>query len=273
MECSICCTMPLILRPPRNTICAGCYEAARTAISLVNKFESSCDRGSSLSSPSSSDHQMQAQPLANLPKWINSLNETHNELTQKIDFLGNIVQLFRSQLLTDIHLKPGNGGAPIPAHRALLAARSEIFKTMLDPDACKSPANDTITLPELNHEELESLLEFLYSGDLAPEKLERHVYALTLAADKYEVPYLLGLCERHMVRSLDASNALEVLEISDSVCCRSSSGDLKETAVKYVVKNMEELAFSGKYEAFVASNPHLAVQVTRAFLVDAKLAR
>ncbi|CAI0416210.1 unnamed protein product [Linum tenue] len=144
---------------------------------------------------------------------------------------------------------------------------------MLDPDACKSPANDTITLPELNHEELESLLEFLYSGDLAPEKLERHVYALTLAADKYEVPYLLGLCERHMVRSLDASNALEVLEISDSVCCRSSSGDLKETAVKYVVKNMEELAFSGKYEAFVASNPHLAVQVTRAFLVDAKLAR
>ncbi|CAI0415579.1 unnamed protein product [Linum tenue] len=216
---------------------------------------------------------MQAQPLANLPKWINSLNETHNELTHKIDFLGNIVQLFRSQLLADIHLKPGNGGAPIPAHRALLAARSEIFKTMLDPDACKSPANDTITLPELNHEELESLLEFLYSGDLAPEKLERHVYALTLAADKYEVPYLLGLCERHMVRSLDASNALEVLEISDSVCCSSSGGDLKETAVKYVVKNMEELAFSGKYEAFVASNPHLAVQVTRAFLVDAKLAR
>ncbi|CAI0416211.1 unnamed protein product [Linum tenue] len=182
MECSICCTMPLILRPPRNTICAGCYEAARTAISLVNKFESSCDRGSSLSSPSSSDHHSthKAQPLANLPKWINSLNETHNELTQKIDFLGNIVQLFRSQLLTDIHLKPGNGGAPIPAHRALLV---------------------------------------------------------------------------------------------NSVCCRSSSGDLKETAVKYVVKNMEELAFSGKYEAFVASNPHLAVQVTRAFLVDAKLAR
>lgn len=39
MDCSICTTMPFILRPPRNTICAACYEGARNLISLVNKFD------------------------------------------------------------------------------------------------------------------------------------------------------------------------------------------------------------------------------------------
>ncbi|KAJ6975253.1 hypothetical protein NC653_031187 [Populus alba x Populus x berolinensis] len=146
------------------------------------------------------------------------------------------------------------------------AARSEIFKNMLDSDAYKAPASDTIMLPELNHQELESLLEFLYSGSLPSEKLEKHVYSLTLAADKYDIPYLLKFCERHMLRFLNSSNALDVLEISDTC----SNKTLKETALNFIVKNMEDVVFSTKYEAFVPENPHLAVQVTRALLMDVK---
>lgn len=40
MDCSICTSMPVILRPPRNTICGACYEGARSIISLINKLES-----------------------------------------------------------------------------------------------------------------------------------------------------------------------------------------------------------------------------------------
>lgn len=146
------------------------------------------------------------------------------------------------------------------------AARSEIFKNMLDSDAYKAPASDTIMLPELNHQELESLLEFLYSGNLPSEKLEKHVYSLTRAADKYDIPYLLKFCERHMLRFLNSSNALDVLEISDTC----SNKTLKETALNFIVKNMEDVVFSTKYEAFVPENPHLAVQITRALLMDVK---
>lgn len=39
MDCSICSTMPYILRPPRNTICVACYEGARSIITLTNKLE------------------------------------------------------------------------------------------------------------------------------------------------------------------------------------------------------------------------------------------
>ncbi|KAL5734487.1 hypothetical protein ACOSP7_032348 [Xanthoceras sorbifolium] len=278
MDCSVCTTMPFILRPPRNTICGACYEGARAVISLMNKLENDkfgaaennninnnhkANNSSLVSSPNS------CKPLANLPKWVNSIKELEDELNKKINFLSGFVAAFREQFHTDIQLIPANNGPPLPAHRALLAARSEIFKNMLDSDGCKSPPSDTITLPELNHEELESLLDFLYSGNLSPEKVEKHVYSLFLASDKYEIPYLHECCERHMLGSLDSSNALDVLEISD-VC---SNKTLKDTALNFIVKNMEDIVFSAKYEAFAPKNPHLCVQITRAFFMDAKTRR
>lgn len=39
MDCSVCTSMPVQLRPPRNTICGACYEGARSLISFINKLE------------------------------------------------------------------------------------------------------------------------------------------------------------------------------------------------------------------------------------------
>lgn len=139
---------------------------------------------------------------------------------------------------------------------------------MLDSDECKAPANDddTIALCDLNHEELETLLEFLYGGSLAEEKMNKHVYPLSIAADKYHIPYLRKLCELHMLRSLNPSNALDVLEIAEVCSYRA----LKETALKFIVKNMEAVVFSATFDSFAVRNPHLSVQITRASLMEAK---
>lgn len=152
------------------------------------------------------------------------------------------------------------------------AARSEIFKHMLDSeDGCKAPPSETFKFQEMNHEELESLLVFLYTGSLpaAGDKMEGHVYALFHAAHKYAIEYLQDSCERHMLRSLDSSNALDVLEISDA--CKNKT--LKDAALNFIVKNMDEIAFTSKYDSFGPKNPHLCVQITRAFLLDAKSRR
>ncbi|GMI86194.1 hypothetical protein like AT3G56230 [Hibiscus trionum] len=254
MDCSICSSMPFILRPPRNTICVACYEGARNAITLMNKLEidhHSKSTHNTTPTASSSPNSCKPQPLGNLSKWITNMKEIEEDLHKKISFLGGLIVAFRNQIHTDIHLQPGKDGPIIPAHRALLAARSEIFRNMLDSDGCKAPPSDTITLPELNTEELESLLEFLYSGNLGFDKLEKHVYSLFVAADKYDIPYLQDLCERYMLSSLNASNVLEILEISD-VC---SNKTLKETALNFIVRNMEDIVFSAKYEVFAPKNP------------------
>ncbi|GAB4832022.1 hypothetical protein Ancab_006039 [Ancistrocladus abbreviatus] len=263
MDCSICSNMPFILRPPRNTICAGCFEGARSLMSLINKFDTDKfaqhDKSTNpLNSPS--------KGLANVVKWVKEMKEIEEEQNDKLSFLGRLEAVFRDQIHTDIQLKPGSSGPPIPAHRALLAAKSEIFRNMLDSDGCKEAPRDTITLPELNHEELQSLLEFLYSGNLPVEKVEKHVYSLSIAADKYEIPFLQKFCERQMLGSLNSSNALDVLEIAD-VC---SNQTLKDTALNYIVKNMEDIVFTPKFEAFTLKTPHLCVEITRASLVDMK---
>lgn len=109
-------------------------------------------------------------------------------------------------------------------------------------------------------------MEFLYTGTLASDKLEKHVYALFVAADKYMIHYLQELCERHMLSSLDISSVLDVLDVSDL----GSSNTLKEACLRFVVRNIDEVVFSDKYEAFSQKNQHLCVQITRAFLMETR---
>ena len=99
------------------------------------------------------------------------------------------------------------------------------------------------------------------------DKLEKHVYALSQAADKYVIPHLLKHCERYLLSSLSTSNALETLEIADTC----SNHNLKETTLNFLVKNIEHMVPSPKFETFVHRSPHLTVQlVTRAFVNGAK---
>ncbi|KAB2596365.1 BTB/POZ domain-containing protein [Pyrus ussuriensis x Pyrus communis] len=240
-----------MLRPPRNTICLTCYEGARSVISFINKLHTA--HGSPDQKPNL------CKTLENVSKWVHNMNE-----------VGFSVAL-RDKIHTDILLQPDDG-PPVPAHRALLAIRLEIFN-ILDSDGCKAPPNNAIKLPELNHEELESLLEFMYHGDLFAqclytnkEKMNKHIYSLSLAADKYGISYLQKLCERHMHKSLSSANALDVLEVAD-VC---SSLTLRENALEYIVKNMHDIIFSNKYDTFALKNPHLCVQISRASLMDDK---
>lgn len=273
MDCSICTTMPFILRPPRNTICAACYEGARNLISLINKFDGDNNGsnnhkfgeksgGNNVISSSNSS----CKGFANVLKWVKEMKDMEEEVNEKLSFLGEFEAAFRYEIHTDILVKPGNNGPPIPCHRALLAAKSEIFKNMLDSDDCKEAPSKAITLPELNHEELESLLNFLYCGSLPIDKAEKHVYSLSVAADKYEIHFLQKFCERQMLSSLSSSNALDILEISDAC----SNLTLKDTALNFIVRNMEDIVFAPKFEAFALKNPHLSVQITRASLMDIK---
>lgn len=69
-----------------------------------------------------------------------------------------------------------------------------------------------------------------------------------------------------MLGSLNSSNALDILEVSDT--CSNQS--LKETALNFIVRNMEDVVFSARFDAFALKNPHLTVQITRTSFLDIK---
>nr|KJB74973.1 hypothetical protein B456_012G016600 [Gossypium raimondii] len=215
------------------------------------------------SSSASSFSSRSAKSTVTTPVNEKPLTDTEDDLRKRISFLSGFMVAFKDQIHTDIKLKPNNGPC-ISAHRSLLAARSEIFKNILSSDNFKAPPTDTdtITLSELSTEELKSLLEFLYTGDLPADKFKNHVYALCAAADKYEIPYLQESCERYMLNSLNASNALDILDLSNLY----SKKKLKETTLNFIVRNMKSIVSSQKYEEFASSNPNLCVEVSRAFV-------
>ncbi|RVW28304.1 BTB/POZ domain-containing protein [Vitis vinifera] len=153
---------------PRNTISEACYENARSIVAFINKFED--DKGFDKSNNSTVFPANSSKGFSNALKWVQEMKEIEEELNEKLSFLEGFAAAFGDQIHTHIEVKPGHNGPSLFAHITLLATRSEIFKNMLDSDGCKAAPSNTITLPELNHEELDSLLEFLYNGTMTAEQ-------------------------------------------------------------------------------------------------------
>jgi speckle-type POZ protein len=167
------------------------------------------------------------------------------------------------------HLKPG------PTHVLTQAARSEVLRHVLssDDERCKAPAGDSISLPDLYHDELSLFLAFLYTGafededkDGLPSLEERQLHALLVAGDKYDMPFLRRACEARLAARVEPSNVLRTLEVAEL----SGSAVLKERAMDTVVEHAQQLVFSPEYHDFAVRNASLCVEITRALMANKK---
>ncbi|CAN6830307.1 unnamed protein product [Brassica oleracea] len=117
-------------------------------------------------------------------------------------FLGGFAKVFNEQWQVDVRLKAGdsNESAAISAHKLVLAARSEVFKKMLESYKFKGTVDqiETVTLSELKQEELEALVWFIYNNrSVLSEKEKKHAQILFVAADKYDIPHLRIYVEKN----------------------------------------------------------------------------
>ncbi|KAI3849752.1 hypothetical protein MKW98_026666 [Papaver atlanticum] len=174
-------------------------------------------------------------------------------------FHSDLADAFRKGMYSDIQVKPSSGPS-IQAHRILLATRSITLKNMLESDSCKIAPEESLSLPDFNHEELETFLEFLYHGDLPTEKFEKHCCSLLTAADKYDIGDLQKFSEQQLVKVLNSANALKILKISDVV----SNETVKLASLKLIVQQFKEIALTPSFEEFAKKNSHLMIQITRA---------
>lgn len=138
---------------------------------------------------------------------------------------------------------------------------------MLDSNSiCKVPPNGIIPVKEFNYEELDCFLEFLYTGSLPEEKVEKHVRSLSLAADKYGIPYLRKV--------LWASHAW-VLEFIECYWC---FGDFSHLFLRIPQENSCRLHCQQRiwYSllrsicSICTERPDLNVEITRAIVMQGK---
>lgn len=113
-------------------------------------------------------------------------------------------------ILTDITINATDGS--IRAHRAILAARSPVFRSMFSHDL-KEKGLSTVDISDMSLDACRGFLNYVY-GDLRNEEFLTHRLALLGAADKYDIADLREACHESLLEDIDTGNVIERLQVA-----------------------------------------------------------
>lgn len=145
-------------------------------------------------------------------------------------------------------------GQAIPAHKAILSARSEVFAAMLQSDMLERRTN-SIEIVDMEFEVLREFLRYIYTSTLSEQSVET-VLRLYEASDKYAVEGLRKRCADFLYENLSQENVYEILALADA------HGDmqLKERIIYYIV-DLDTPLSSEQWPRFSENYPRLANEV------------
>jgi len=150
------------------------------------------------------------------------------------------------------------GEREFTAHRAILAERSEVFRTMFDVDMAEKH-NGRIVIEDLSSDAVNGLLFFIYTGSV--KDISDNALELLVAAEKYNVPRLKEVCELELATSLDIDNAVDIFV--QSVLYRASQ--LKEAALFWIARHADEVVKMPAWKSFTEDHPELVSVVCEQF--------
>lgn len=112
-------------------------------------------------------------------------------------------------------------GEILTCHKAILAARSSIFKAMFT-NGSEEAKKSIFKITRFNSKTIQTLLRFAYCFDIA--NLDEIVaHDLIIAADEYNMNELKNICVENLIASLRPENALRSLIIAENI---SGTGNL-----------------------------------------------
>lgn len=101
-------------------------------------------------------------------------------------------------------------GREFPAHKLILAARSEVFAAMFQ-HPTKENLTNRITIEDVEPEVFHELLRFVYTGRVSSDKMESLAAGLFIAADKYLLDDLKLECENYLLHNMSPDNCVVLL--------------------------------------------------------------
>ncbi|KAJ3300009.1 Radial spoke head 14 [Borealophlyctis nickersoniae] len=140
----------------------------------------------------------------------------------------------------------------IPAHRAILASRSDYFSTMFSSGLREGQSQDSIVdIPDFSASAVRAMLEYLYTGRLATSPADRPSRAeLIRLADRYQLSGLHNYIGAMMMeKDLSLDSAVDLLELADIYS--SASGELKAACLGFVKENISKLKIREPFREWV----------------------
>ncbi|KAL6644516.1 hypothetical protein ACP70R_016124 [Stipagrostis hirtigluma subsp. patula] len=156
------------------------------------------------------------------------------------------------------------GGETFSAHRAVLAARSPVFKAQLFGSMAESKM-DSITLHDIQPATFKILLRFIYTDALPTDKdldsssadeLLRHLLA---AADMYHLDRLKLMCAQKLWERVSAEAVATTLGCVETYNCP----ELKKKCIDFIVaeENFKKVVLSQGYLLLMQSFPSVIDEI------------
>ena len=143
-----------------------------------------------------------------------------------------------------------------PCHQLVLAARSPVFRAMLDSDMVEKQTK-IIIIKDAKPDIVAEMLNFIYTGDITNEKMDEMARALLGIADMYQLDYLKKMCEDKLCSTLEIDNSIECLVLGDT----HNAPTLKMMAIKFIGKNITKIVDTDVYKDLFRQKPDLAWEV------------
>ncbi|XP_049997577.1 speckle-type POZ protein-like [Alexandromys fortis] len=160
-------------------------------------------------------------------------------------------ELWKNSSFTDCCLVVA--GQEFRAHKAILAARSPVFRAMFEHDTEESRKN-RFEIHDLKPEVFKAMMDFIYTGK--EPVLHRIAGSVLAAADKYGLERLKVMCESAVCRDLSVKNAAYALCLAD----RHSTGHLKTQVLNFITAHASEVSQTASWKLMVDSRPHLVAE-------------
>jgi speckle-type POZ protein len=168
-------------------------------------------------------------------------------------------KLFEKMLFSDVVFNIG--GREFPAHKSILAARSEFFAAMFQ-DPTKENLKHQIEI-ENDPEIFEELLRFMYTGRLDTSTMETMAVGLLVAADKYLLNDLKSECENYFVREMSSENCVELILHGDLLNPAEHLKKSIKEAAKFFRLFPSHVMETDKWEEMEKENPQMLFKVQK----------
>lgn len=142
--------------------------------------------------------------------------------------LSSLTRMLTDGIYTDITINASDGC--VGAHRAVLAARSPVFRSMFSHNLQEKELS-IINIPDMTVESCQALLSYLY-GCIGHKEFLHHRLSLLRAADKYDIADLKEACHVSLLEDIDAKNVLERLQNA----ALYQLPELKSSCMRYLVQ-------------------------------------
>lgn len=140
-------------------------------------------------------------------------------------------------------------GQTVPAHRALLAARSSYFRQLFN-DA----KSEKISIDGVRHPIFLAVLKYLYTARIDVDP--RLALEMVVAADRFGLSDMKAHCFGKIEQNFDAANVCEILALADSHGAES----LKTAALRFIHDHYQAVT---KSPAFKSLNKMLILEIIR----------